>query len=553
MFLALLIFLVTTPSFAVSPEQGEQLKKEWMDFCLKKVTVQPKTNIEGSISEFINNSHTIYDLVSQSKSLSWNEIAVILANTQKDVIFSDEGFLQEGYSQIDFDLDITRVQIILEINQANEHRFHVMELAEMITTFENELRKKDEEELRKRRLKNYQDALVVAKEMILYYQGLKEPYQKEIDDLQKNSVSSSLPLPKGANTRARLKAKLEQKRDQEQDALHLKWLQESMKNYNQRLASYQKDITKLEKLSRNINKIKVESDLELIVETPLPLLKGGMPVLQLLQGGLSGDKLRNILRTIGQDLFLTPEAFEAMDMPFLNEQYLFSIKANDMMENKVGLSNLPQTISQMQQYCPDFSVNHITAYQKLVYHIFRLHELELKRRKLLESSTLKPSRTPIEDPEEIKIEENPISEENPDLALIYLKETQSKKLNLTPPQVTIPLEHYGNHWTVIVKKYVKKEADSTLSNDQLVSLSELIQYLGENGPMINDSKISLNNRWRNFSVFSTKKDFHCHIGSSNTVVVWRMLDPKQKIITIYYLGTHPSGYKQILKKNISVF
>ena len=47
--------------------------------------------------------------------------------------------------------------------------------------------------------------------------------------------------------------------------------------------------------------------------------------------------------------------------------------------------------------------------------------------------------------------------------------------------------------------------------------------------------------WRNYGKFKGTKDcYHCHVNSGKPryVVCWKIMDKKEKILEVYYVGTH---------------
>ena len=102
-------------------------------------------------------------------------------------------------------------------------------------------------------------------------------------------------------------------------------------------------------------------------------------------------------------------------------------------------------------------------------------------------------------------------------------------------------EYLGQSWHVHTTKSIKRMRDK-IQNGEMID--ELIDYLANHGPILRRGD-DLSKRFRNFSPLS-RTDFHCHLGDSNEVVVWKA-DKESKTITIYYLGNHPTTYKSIVR------
>lgn len=87
-------------------------------------------------------------------------------------------------------------------------------------------------------------------------------------------------------------------------------------------------------------------------------------------------------------------------------------------------------------------------------------------------------------------------------------------------------------WTVNIIGQAKK-APKLLSKRVLAEFSLLFMELQKLGPYRSD--------WPNYTKMKGSiEDYHCHIekGRPTYVACWRILDKKNKIIEVYYAGTH---------------
>lgn len=90
----------------------------------------------------------------------------------------------------------------------------------------------------------------------------------------------------------------------------------------------------------------------------------------------------------------------------------------------------------------------------------------------------------------------------------------------------------GEHWDVKIIGQAKK-SPKILTKAAAASFALLLMELVKLGPYRID--------WPNYSKMrGTLDDYHCHIekGRPTFVACWRILDKKQKIIEVYYAGTH---------------
>lgn len=85
-------------------------------------------------------------------------------------------------------------------------------------------------------------------------------------------------------------------------------------------------------------------------------------------------------------------------------------------------------------------------------------------------------------------------------------------------------------WTVDIAGQAKK-ADRNLSNLAKDAFALLLKELMFDGPY--------RSNWSNYAKMP-KENYHCHIkkGRPTYVVCWRIINKKQKIMEVYYAGTH---------------
>jgi len=87
-------------------------------------------------------------------------------------------------------------------------------------------------------------------------------------------------------------------------------------------------------------------------------------------------------------------------------------------------------------------------------------------------------------------------------------------------------------WTLHIIGQAKK-AGKSLSKSAVKSYSFLLIELEELGPYRSD--------WPNYTKMKgLDNDYHCHIekGRPTYVACWRILNKKQRILEVYYAGTH---------------
>lgn len=87
-------------------------------------------------------------------------------------------------------------------------------------------------------------------------------------------------------------------------------------------------------------------------------------------------------------------------------------------------------------------------------------------------------------------------------------------------------------WTINILGQAKK-ARKELSKAASESYSFLLIELEQLGPY--------RSNWPNYTkTKGSNEDYHCHIekGRPTYVACWRIIDKKQKILEVYYAGTH---------------
>lgn len=88
-------------------------------------------------------------------------------------------------------------------------------------------------------------------------------------------------------------------------------------------------------------------------------------------------------------------------------------------------------------------------------------------------------------------------------------------------------------WTVDLTGQARK-ADKNLSNDAAKAFVVLLKELKQFGP----SRYN----WPHYTKMHGD-DYHCHLkkGRPTYVVCWRITDKKNKLIKVYYAGTHENA------------
>lgn len=526
-FFSVAYFIIGFTAFALTPEQAQNLRNEW------KVPAAAE-DLKSSVVHFLKNSPVIGEIISENAPLSWSELSKILLNDLPDAasLLSEE----------EFELILLPRKIESEIRISNEYRFDAMELGMGLYKYEKqfmkEVKEKDEKEDRERANKYIEE----------YKQNIQDEYARIASLLEKNRILDEtiqegerqfdLKLRKNLSsfksTQERLAHLAEQKKKNALKRPDFN-LEKDKISYNKiSIKSAQDHIAFLEKQVETFKTIKLSKvTFTTSTNTSLPLLPDGLPSLQLLQGGSFGkSRTLKIYTALGKEFFLTPEYFENLDDEFLNRQAQFAQSALKFIEENLSREKLESEPNELK----GVTVQNFLSYIELVRKIKMIHELEIRRRTLLKSTAAKPE--PVLKPTEM-IESPTI----PAAAGSPTPKGKEEKRSAVKPKKTRPLSYPGSKFIVEIKKVVYKFMDSErVSDEQEHSFIELVKYLGEKGPVLKDRSESLGNHWRNFSSLS-KLDYHCHIGSSDVVVVWRVVDSK---IVIYYLGTHPK-YKRVLQ------
>jgi mRNA-degrading endonuclease RelE of RelBE toxin-antitoxin system len=89
-------------------------------------------------------------------------------------------------------------------------------------------------------------------------------------------------------------------------------------------------------------------------------------------------------------------------------------------------------------------------------------------------------------------------------------------------------------WKVLTSKKTDKQAVK-LSQNILLIIKILFEDLKTRGPALPD--------WPNYGKLNCRKSKdkrHCHLqkGKPTYVCCWEVIDKKQKVIKVYYVGTH---------------
>lgn len=89
----------------------------------------------------------------------------------------------------------------------------------------------------------------------------------------------------------------------------------------------------------------------------------------------------------------------------------------------------------------------------------------------------------------------------------------------------------SDKWMVDIISQAKK-SPNILPEKITVLFRLLLEELSNLGPY--------RTNWPNYTKMNNKDDYHCHIknGKPTYVVCWRISNKKDKIIEVYYAGTH---------------
>jgi hypothetical protein len=217
---------------------------------------------------------------------------------------------------------------------------------------------------------------------------------------------------------------------------------------------------------------------------------------------------------------LTPDYFINLDDELLNQHTDYAKDVLELIINTLSIEGAPEGITG----------KHIEHFQNLIKEIWMIFEYEKIRRGIKKETIL-----------EIHSTINTICS----VAEIYMNQMINIRKNASQfvklLEESIVTQENFKKWEVLVHKRVSE----SVSNDkEQEKLNDLKKHLQTKYSISKEEEIA--NGWSNFSSLS-KNDYHCHLGNSNRVVVWKVLNKEHKII-IYYLGAHPNNYRTITKK-----
>lgn len=352
---------------------------------------------------------------------------------------------------------------------------------------------------------------------------LSQEWQEEQSQLDRQLAQKQrrvLRVAKNAPTAIRLKAinifeekvqeKVRPESFQQAHAPVLEHFKKQDQEYSKKLEEIQKrvkdcnDEIELLKKHKNIwiNNVKL-FDFE-----SQPIFNNGLALFRLFAAQRSTKHYLSYLNSLGQDLFLDVAYFNDLEDEKLNQEYLFAIDFKNVIVFQLESATL---------FVDGISNNHIVAITEYLKDIINLFMLERLRRNILS-----------------KFEQSTLNRENNDFT--------SSSLNKNSDFEDAPDTASATPWTVEIRKHAQKEARA---NDSEESVNDLIAEITHYGPRLRKAT-KIEKGWRNFSQLS-HVDFHCHVGDSNKVVVWRVVDEALKKVIIYYVGSHPETYKRVLK------
>lgn len=272
---------------------------------------------------------------------------------------------------------------------------------------------------------------------------------------------------------------------------------------------------------KSINSDKFIDNSPILIEAPAEC----MPIFRLFDKNISEENFLVILDSIIKDLFLTPQYFTNLDENTLNMQAEHAQKSLAIACENININNAPVGIN----------AKHIKHFLYLMKEIYTIFEYE-KIRRTVKANMLEKACANIND--------------NLKMMNDYIGTTKKNMIemmiNIINLMQGLQISQATNNDIAKVYEVTlhKRVIDSINSDQEQEKINRLVEYLQTKFSISKENEI--NNGWSNFSSLS-KNDYHCHLGSSNRVVVWKVLHKENKII-VYYLGGHPNNYKSITKK-----
>lgn len=498
------ISLFSHPSNAVfSDKQNQDLLSEWNLYRSSKNKFAKVKKKE--ILNFIPLSQVLQEHIKTGQEFSLAEFEAALHLPHTGGQFYEQEFQNA--------LFVVRMNNALDT--ANEFRFMTMDMAEKLcelSVFEKERRK----EYLKQEAQEFTIDIHTTNAAIAKLNEENKAILVAIRNLEKEKEAIDNNIEKKVksirNIKQRMSKKIELRNEKKFDfeLIHLKISHEKGKQqhtenllriHRQGLERCYKALSDIE---NEVTVINVNGEFE-------PFSDDFMLLFRLFEKNINEDKFISILESIGRDLFLGTDYFMKLDDAFLEKQKAFCASIITFIQSHPLEEDVESGLTK----------EHALHFQKLLEQIYLLHELEQSRR-LLKIS-------PPKSPHIIKTNS---ASANEIIIIEQIEEEISKE------------ETKLEEWSVTLRNQVIKYA---AKNNMDEEISALVNHLKIFGPYLHKQNI-VNDHWRNFSAL-TDKDFHCHLGHSNNVVVWRVIDNQDvKEIVIYYMGNHPSTYKRIIKR-----
>lgn len=452
-------------------------------------------------------------------------------------IAEQEG-LQLVLSIADFKMIELTMSMKIAIRRANESRFMSMEFARLLHDYhlaQTVAKKKEYEDAQTQKRKEIEADIAEFHERMLSLREAQDQIHRDIaladehyrqrvtaieDERQalraaaqkQNAANSKRGNDRNLSTKNRLKAKLANKNQEEILTLRLEVAEaehvQILANYNFSLAMLKNllDIV-VDNIASHTMRLKQNDKpyqpKKFSAKGEFIKLSGCMPFLSIFQKSMDETYLFETLDSIAKDLFITPDYFANLDDVFLEQQKLLSEQALQTVKNPANFKD-----------GDGISPEHIKNVINLLLQIRELHLFE-KAKRLVASDTA--------------------------MQTTIMQAPQSLFQNEPQPACETSQKTSSINWEVIVHPRVLDMKDRIYQGSMV---DELAAYMSVHGPYIKRDRDS-DRRWRNFDSLG-KNVFHCHLGTSNTVVAWNV-DKDLNRIHIFFLGDHPSTYKRILK------
>jgi hypothetical protein len=215
-----------------------------------------------------------------------------------------------------------------------------------------------------------------------------------------------------------------------------------------------------------------------------------------------------------------------------------------LSQNPDPFKNVFETFSHLGIHIPQKIREDAANMRNILKHFNRSLELELKHRNLVnkiekqqnevahqEVPPVKTSHPEIETAPSHDLQEREEESKN--------EEEEAQELISVVSHSAPVLSQTQKIWTVNHRFTAKKSR--SLLDYQIKKFDQLMLDLATTGP--------IQANWPNFSKLSKSNFYHCHLGKGKhrIVVLWKMVNPEDKVIDVFYVGSHPSEYKKFLK------